>query len=54
MFCDGLQKEPFAFANRQMDSLDAVPKRNLDKIVTGANTKELYKAVKQNKTGGNF
>jgi membrane dipeptidase len=49
VFCDGDKKEPYAFANRQMDSLDAVLKRNPDKIVKVANSKELYKAVKQNK-----
>lgn len=49
VFCDGEQKNPFAFAVREMDSLDAVVKRNPDKIVKVANSKELFKAVNQKK-----
>ena len=33
VFCDGKQVNPYNFAMRQMDSLDAVVKRNPDKIV---------------------
>jgi membrane dipeptidase len=54
VFCDGDKKEPYAFANRQMDSLDAVLKRNSDKIVKVANSSQLYKAVKQNKIAAMF
>jgi len=54
VFCDGDKKEPYAFANRQMDSLDAVLKRNPHKIVKVANSKELYKAVKQHKIAAMF
>lgn len=49
VWSDGNQKNPFAFANRQIDSLDAVIKRNPDKILKVANLKEILKAVKQNK-----
>lgn len=49
VWSDGNQKNPFAFANRQIDSLDAVIKRNPDKIVKVANVKELLNTVKQNK-----
>lgn len=49
VFCDGDKEKPFEFAKRQMDSLDAVIKRNPDKIVKVANSKELFKAVNQNK-----
>ncbi len=49
VFSDGDQPNPYAFANRQIDSLDAVIKRNPDKIVKVTNSKELLKAVKQNK-----
>ena len=49
VWSDGNQKNPFAFANRQIDSLDAVIKRNPDKIVKVANVKELLNVVKQNK-----
>ena len=49
VFCDGNKMHPFAYANRQIDSLDAVIKRNPDKIVKVANSKELYKVVKHHK-----
>jgi membrane dipeptidase len=49
VWSDGSEKNPFAFANRQIDSLDAFIKRNPDKIVKTANVKELLKVVKQGK-----
>lgn len=49
VFCEGNQPNAFAYANRSIDSLDAVVKRNPDKIVKVANYKELMKAVKQKK-----
>ncbi|RFN60076.1 dipeptidase [Marixanthomonas ophiurae] len=49
VFSDGEQVNPYAFANRQIDSLDAVIKRNPDKIVKVTNSKELLKAVKKGK-----
>jgi membrane dipeptidase len=49
VFSDGEQPDPYDFAMRQMDSLDAAVKRNPDKIIKVANTAELYKAVKQHK-----
>ncbi len=49
VWSSGEQIEPFKFANRQIDSLDAVIKRNPDKITKVANTKELLEAVQQNK-----
>ncbi|MFZ1799167.1 MAG: dipeptidase, partial [Chitinophagaceae bacterium] len=49
VFCEGDTKNPFAYANRAMDSLDAVVKRNPDKIVKVANYAELMKAEKQKK-----
>lgn len=54
VFCDGEKINPFAFANRQMDSLDVVVKRNPDKIIKVANSKDLYKAVKQHKIAAMF
>lgn len=54
IFCDGEQKNPYAFAIREMDSVDAVVKRNPDKIVKVANSKELYKAVNQKKLAAMF
>ncbi len=49
VFCDGDKKNPFDFAKSQIDSLDAVIKRNPDKIVQVADSKELFKVVKQKK-----
>lgn len=49
VWSDGNQVKPFEFAVRQIDSLDAVIKRNPDKIVKVANSTELYKAVNQKK-----
>ena len=49
IFCDGEQRDAYQFANRQIDSLDALIARNEDKIVKVYNIKELKKAVKQKK-----
>ncbi len=54
VFCDGNKKNPYEFANRQMDSLDAVLKRNPDKIIKVANSAALYKVVKQQKIAAMF
>jgi len=49
VWSDGDQLNPYAFANRQIDSLDAVIKRNPNRIVKVANSKELLITVKQKK-----
>lgn len=49
VWCDGHEKQPYALANIEMDTLDNVVKRNPDKIVKAADSKALYKAVKQHK-----
>ena len=49
VWSDGNQLDPYNYANRQIDSLDAVIKRNPDKIVKVANSKELLKTVNQKK-----
>ena len=49
VWSDGDQKNPFAFANRQIDSLDAAIKRNPDKIVKAGTVKEILQVVKENK-----
>jgi membrane dipeptidase len=49
VFCDGEKEKPFEFAKRQIDSLDAVIKRNPNKIVKVGNSKDLLKAVKEDK-----
>jgi len=54
VYCDGDLKNPYAFANREMDSLDAVAARNPDKIVRVANYAELMQAVKQHKIAAMF
>jgi membrane dipeptidase len=54
VYCDGDLKKPFAYANREMDSLDAVVARNPDKIVKVAGYVELIKAVKQHKIAAMF
>lgn len=54
VFCDGNKLNPYAYANQQMDSLDAVVLRNPQKIAKVANTAELYKTVKQDKIAAMF
>lgn len=49
VYCDGDIKNPYAYANRSIDSLDAVIARNPTKIVKVANYNELLKAIKENK-----
>ena len=54
VFCDGEEPKPYALANRQMDSLDAVLKRNPDKIIKVSGSRDLYKVVKQHKIAAMF
>lgn len=54
VWSDGDRVNPFAYAMRQMDSLDAVVKRNPDKIVKVANMREAKKVVKQHKIAAMF
>lgn len=54
VYCDGDIKNAFAFANREMDSLDAVAARNPDKIVKVDGTSSLLKAVQQHKIAALF
>lgn len=49
VWSDGNQNHPFAFANRQIDSLDAVIKRNPEKIVKVGTVRAINKAIKQHK-----
>jgi membrane dipeptidase len=49
VFSDGDKLNPYKFANLQIDSLDAVIKRNPDKIIKVSNSIELQKALKQKK-----
>ncbi len=54
VYCDGDLKNPFAYANREMDSLDAVAARNPDKIIKVFNYAGLMSAVKQHKIASMF
>lgn len=54
VYCDGALKNAYAYANREMDSLDAVVARNPGKIVKVANYAELMNAVKQHKIAAMF
>lgn len=54
VWCDGLMKNPYAYANIQMDTLAAVVRRNPDKIAIVANVDELIKAVNEKKLSAMF
>lgn len=54
IWCDGLKENPYAWANREMDTLDAAAKRNPDKIVKAGNPAELLQAVKEKKLAAMF
>ena len=54
VWCDGNKVNPNAWANQEMDTLDAVIKRNPDKITIVRNSKELRKAVKEGKLAAMF
>ena len=54
VWCDGNKKDPFAWANQEMDTLDAVIKRNPGKIALVRNHKELQKAIKEKKIAAMF
>jgi len=49
VWCDETQQQPFAFANREIDTLYAWIKRNPDKMMLVKNSNELMQAVKQHK-----
>ena len=49
VWSDGNRINPYNYANRQIDILNAVIQRNPDKIVKVSNTKGLLAAVKQHK-----
>ncbi len=49
VYCDGDTKNPFNYANRAIDSLDAVIARNPTKIKKASNYQEILRAVKEGK-----
>jgi len=54
VWCDGLKENPYAWANREMDTLDAVIKRNPEKISLSGTPSLLKKAVKEKKLAAMF
>ncbi len=54
IWSDGNRLSPFAYAMRQMDSLDAVIKRNPDKIEKVATVKQIMKTVRRKKIAAMF
>lgn len=54
VWCDGDQRDPFDFANREMDTLYAVAARNPDKIVIVKNYAQLIQTVKAHKIAALF
>ena len=49
IWCDGDKKNPYAWAMREMDTLDAVAARNPDKMVIAKNWSQIQKALKEGK-----
>ena len=49
IWCDGNKKNPYAWAMREMDTLDAVAARNPDKMVVAKNWKQIEQALKEGK-----
>ena len=49
IWCDGEKVNPYAWAMREMDTIDAVAARNRDKMVVAKTWKEIQKALKANK-----
>jgi len=54
VWCDGNKKNPFAYANQEMDTLDAVIRRNPSAITKVKNYKELLHAVKKHQLAAMF
>jgi membrane dipeptidase len=49
IWCDGNKQNPYAWAMREMDTLDAVAARNPDKMVVAKNWKQIEQALKEGK-----
>lgn len=54
VWCDGNKQNPYAFANREMDTLDAVISRNPGRITLVRNYRELKSAVKHGRLAAMF
>ena len=51
IWCDGNMKNPYAWANREIDTVLAWTNRNPDKMMQAFNTTDIKKAAKQKKLG---
>jgi membrane dipeptidase len=54
VWCDGTKANPYAWAMREMDTLDAVAARNPDKIVVAKSWMAIQKGLKENKIVAQF
>lgn len=54
VWCDGEMKNPFAWAVREMDTLDAVIARNPEKITLVKNQSQLKKAIRKHQLAAMF
>lgn len=51
IWCDGVQSQPYAWANREIDSVQEWARRNPDKMMMVYNSKDLQKALRSKKLG---
>ena len=49
IWCDGLKQKPYAWANREIDTVLAWTNRNPNKMLQAFNAADIYKAIKQKK-----
>jgi membrane dipeptidase len=49
IWCDGNKQNPYAWAMREMDTIDAVAARNPDKMIVAKTWKEIEQALKEEK-----
>jgi membrane dipeptidase len=54
VWCDGTKLNPYAWANREIDTLYAIAERNPDKIVITKTWKDLQRAIKDKKLAAMF
>lgn len=54
VWCDGAKVGPYAWANREIDTLYAIAERNPDKIVITKTWKDLQRAIKDQKLAAMF
>lgn len=54
VWCDGKKENPYAYANREIDTLYAIAARNPDKIVITKTWQQLQRAIKDKKMAAMF